>query len=165
MIKSFLGLAASALLLAVSAAESPALERYDEPNGGPCMGGSMDGRWMRDLNLCKLAPLGMRRPDSGGSPVAKDGNLPSIDLEKACGVRANTNAEILGAKSLAAAGGFDRCMKSEQIARDALSAAWNDIPANYKAFCIAPGVYSPSYVEWISCLELRIDLKKAGRKQ
>jgi hypothetical protein len=95
--------------------------------------------------------------------MAKDDNLPSIDLERACGTRAKTSAETMGDKSLAAAGAFDWCMNSEQKGRDALAIAWKDIPANYKAFCVSPNVYSPSYVEWISCVELRIDLKKAGQ--
>ena len=96
--------------------------------------------------------------------MAKDSKLPSIHLKKACGVRAKASAEMMGDQS-PAAGAFDTCMKSEQEARDALAAAWKDIPAKFRAFCIAPNVYSPSYTEWISCVELRIDLKKARQKQ
>ena len=96
--------------------------------------------------------------------MAKDDNLPSIDLKKACGIRAKASAEMMGDKS-STAGAFDTCMKSEQQARDALAAAWKDMPADFKAFCIAPNVYSPSYTEWISCLEMNIDLKKQRQKQ
>jgi hypothetical protein len=59
-----------------------------------------------------------------------------------------------------AASAFDTCMRSEQAARDALAAAWKDIPPNFKAFCINPNVYSPSYTEWISCVALGIDVEK-----
>jgi hypothetical protein len=90
---------------------------------------------------------------------AKDNNLPGIDLKKVCGIRAKASAEMMGDKS-SAASAFDTCMRSEQQARDALAAAWKDIPANFKAFCITPNVYSPSYTEWISCVELGIDVKK-----
>jgi hypothetical protein len=96
--------------------------------------------------------------------MAKDDSLPSIDLKKACGVRAKSSAEMMGDKA-SAAGAFDTCMKSEQAARDALAAAWKDIPANFKVFCVTPNVYSPSYTEWISCVELGIDLKKSRSKQ
>jgi hypothetical protein len=51
-------------------------------------------------------------------------------------------------------------MISEQQARVAILAAWKDIPPDYKSFCIRPDVYSPSYIEWIACLEMRIDLKR-----
>ena len=95
--------------------------------------------------------------------MAKDNNLPSIDLKKSCGIRAKASAEMMGDKS-STAGAFDTCMRSEQAARDALAAAWKDMPADFKAFCIAPNVYSPSYTEWISCLEMHIDLKKQRQK-
>ena len=96
--------------------------------------------------------------------MAKDNNLPSIDLKKGCGIRARASAEMMGDKS-SAAGAFDTCMKSEQESRDALAAAWKDIPATFKAFCITPNVYSPSYTKWISCVELGIDVKKSRSKQ
>jgi hypothetical protein len=96
--------------------------------------------------------------------IAKDNNLPDIDIKKNCGIRAKASAEMMGDKS-STAGAFDTCMKSEQAARDALVAAWKDIPANFKAFCITPNVYSPSYTEWISCVELGIDVKKQRQKQ
>ena len=95
--------------------------------------------------------------------MAKDNNLPSIDIKKVCGIRAKASAEMMGDKS-SAAGAFDTCMRSEQASRDALVAAWKDIPANFKTFCITPNVYSPSYTEWISCVELGIDVKKQRQK-
>jgi hypothetical protein len=96
--------------------------------------------------------------------VAKDGNLPSLDIKKGCGIRAKASADMMGDKS-SATGAFETCMKSEQQSRAALEAAWKDIPATFKAFCIAPRAYSPSYTEWISCVELGIDVKKARQKQ
>ena len=95
--------------------------------------------------------------------VAKDDTLPRIDLEKSCGVRAKASAEMMGDKSATTAA-FDTCMKSEQQARDALEAAWKDVPASYKAACVNSTAFSPSYVEWISCVELGIDVKKLRAK-
>jgi len=92
--------------------------------------------------------------------ASKDAALPSIDLQKICGNRAKSIAEMLGDK-LATARIFDTCMKSEQDARAALIAAWKDIPPFYKTNCIKPNDYSPSYMEWISCLELNIAVKRA----
>jgi hypothetical protein len=92
--------------------------------------------------------------------AAKDDSLPKLDIQKLCRDRA---------KSIAALGvglgdPFDLCMKDEQRARDALSAAWKDIPPSYRTACIQPNVYSASYFEWIRCLELNIDVKNL-RKQ
>src|SRR6185295_3078732 len=55
---------------------------------------------------------------------------------------------------------LDACMKSEQASRDAIAAIWKEIPPSYKASCIDPRAYSASYIEWIACLELYIDVKK-----
>jgi len=95
--------------------------------------------------------------------AAKDG-VPSIDSQRLCRVRAASTAEMMGDKTVEAQI-FGSCVKSEQEARNALVAAWSDIPASYKAECIKPNVYSPSYAEWLSCLELNIDVKKLRSKK
>src|SRR5436853_5144802 len=95
--------------------------------------------------------------------MAKDDDLPSIDIKKACTTRAKASAEMMGDKAITT-GAFDTCMRSEQASRDALAAAWKDIPADFKTFCITPRAYSPSYTEWISCVELGIDVKKQRQK-
>ena len=82
--------------------------------------------------------------------------LPRIDLEKLCRSRAQAVGQIgdSSAQNL-----FDACRKGEQDAQAALTAAWKDIPASYKERCIKGESYAASYVEWISCLELLIDVK------
>ena len=95
--------------------------------------------------------------------VAKD-DVPSIDTQKLCRVRGTSTAQMMGDKSVEAQV-FGSCVRSEQEARAALVAAWNDIPASYKADCIKPSAYSPSYAEWLSCLELNIDVKKLRTKK
>jgi hypothetical protein len=95
--------------------------------------------------------------------VAQDG-LPRIDTQKLCRDRGASIAEMMGTKSVDPQV-FDSCVKSEQDARDALVTAWKDIPASFKGACIKPGVYSPSYAEWISCLELNIDVKNLRSKK
>ena len=95
--------------------------------------------------------------------VAQD-QLPNIDAQRVCTIRSKASEELIGDKQ-AAARTFDTCMRSEQDARDALSAAWKDIPPSYRATCIRPNVHSPSYLEWISCLELNIDVKALRTKK
>jgi len=97
-----------------------------------------------------------------GVAVAQD-RFPNIDTQKLCRNRAKSSEEMMGDKSVASKS-YDTCMRSEQAAKDALVAAWKDIPPTYKASCIKPDVYSASYAEWISCLELNIDVKSL-RKQ
>jgi hypothetical protein len=85
---------------------------------------------------------------------AQGSGLPTLDIEKNCRTRSTAAvAESDRTSSVAS------CVTAEQKAQAALAAAWKDIPANYKTTCIKPNDYSPSYIEWIGCLELYIDVK------
>ncbi len=96
--------------------------------------------------------------------AAQDARFPNLDTQKLCRNRAKSTEEMMGDKSVTAKT-FDTCMRSEREARDALVAAWKDIPPTYKASCIKPEAYSASYAEWISCLELNIDVKSLRKKR
>ena len=85
--------------------------------------------------------------------------LPTLDLQARCKKSEAAAIDLMGDPSLKGAA-FDLCVKSETAARDALQKAWGDIPASYKSFCVRPGEYSASYVEWIACLEMMLDAKK-----
>jgi hypothetical protein len=95
--------------------------------------------------------------------TAQGSRFPNVDTQKLCRSRAKSTEEMMGDKTVFAKT-FDTCMRSEKDARDALLAAWKDIPAAYKASCIKPDVFSASYAEWISCLELNIDVKSSRKK-
>ena len=69
MTKVIFGLAGAVLLLAASTVESAALRYMDWPNGGTCMGGPRDGKWVRDLKFCNPPP-GSRGGLSGGARQA-----------------------------------------------------------------------------------------------
>jgi hypothetical protein len=96
--------------------------------------------------------------------AAKDEKIPEINLQKRCTAAANAAVELMGDKD-AKSKAFDACMRSEQEARDAIVSAWKEIPSQYKTFCIKPNVYSPSYVEWIACLEMQMDVKRLRAKK
>ena len=96
--------------------------------------------------------------------AAQDARFPNLDTQKLCRNRAKSTEEMMGDKAVSAKT-FDTCMRSEREARDALVAAWKDIPPTYKASCIKPEAYSASYAEWISCLELNIDVKSLRKKR
>jgi len=83
--------------------------------------------------------------------------IPIIDLDARCKKAERTLIEMLGNSAVQA---FDACMSSEQAAKKALVDAWKDMPATIKYYCVRPSDYSPSYVEWIACVEMIIDLRK-----
>ena len=83
--------------------------------------------------------------------------LPTINIEASC--RASTKAvfEALGDSSLAT---FKGCMEHENAARSQLLEKWNSFPAADRSLCVNPKVYMPSYAEWLTCLEMRQDVRK-----
>lgn len=93
--------------------------------------------------------------------AASDNLVPKIDLEKRCRTSAKSTQTLMGGSSTdAAERAYQSCMTSEKAAQAAILAAWKDIPPSYKSFCVRPKDYSPSYIEWIACLEMKIDLKR-----
>jgi hypothetical protein len=50
-------------------------------------------------------------------------------------------------------------LDDENDARAQLDKNWASFPASDKGRCIHPGEYLPSYVEWLTCLELTRDVK------
>ena len=96
--------------------------------------------------------------------AAQESGIPSIDTQKLCRTRADQSAQMMGDQSMLTRS-FDSCVRSEQEARTALAKAWKDIPQNYKTFCIRPQVYSPSYTEWIACIESNIDVTRLRSKK
>src|SRR5262245_28303435 len=87
---------------------------------------------------------------------------PTIDMQARCRTSEKAMIEMMGDSSQRGLA-FDTCMRAEKEAQAAIAKAWPDIPPSYKSFCIRKNDFSPSYIEWITCLEMMIDLKKTAR--
>jgi hypothetical protein len=94
--------------------------------------------------------------------VAKDGGVPTIDLEKRCRQSQRTTEQTVGSPLPDA---FAVCMRTEQAARELLVKVWDTVPASVKAQCAQPSAYSPSYVEWVTCGEMERDVRKLRQEQ
>jgi hypothetical protein len=55
---------------------------------------------------------------------------------------------------------IDATLSSERAVRATIVKEWNEFWAADKASCIRPDGYLPSYAEWVTCLELRRDVRK-----
>jgi hypothetical protein len=88
------------------------------------------------------------------SAVAFAADVPRLDVARAC--RATAGAD-LGTTYDA-----DRCLKSENDARDQLAAQWANYPAADRTLCTQTATMggTASYVELITCLELKRDVAK-----
>ncbi len=82
--------------------------------------------------------------------------LPTINIEASC--RASTKAvfEAIGDSTVAT---FKSCMEHENAARAQLMKKWNTFLPADRSLCVNPKVYMPSYAEWLTCLEMRQDVR------
>src|SRR5437764_474229 len=89
------------------------------------------------------------------SAVAFAADVPQLDVAKAC--RASAGADV-GIKYDA-----DRCLQSENDARDQLKTQWANFPAADRSLCTQTATMggTASYVELITCLEMKRDVAKA----
>ncbi|MGC1947296.1 MAG: hypothetical protein WA679_07020, partial [Pseudolabrys sp.] len=70
--------------------------------------------------------------------------LPQFDIQK--------QYELTGTKI---PGVIDSCVKNEQSTRDKLTERWATISALDKTSCVQSAGWSPSYSEWLGCLDTR----------
>ena len=55
---------------------------------------------------------------------------------------------------------LDVCLSSEQTAREQLTTRWATFSSAEKAQCVQTSVYLPSYIEWLTCLEMEEAVRK-----
>jgi hypothetical protein len=93
---------------------------------------------------------------------AKDGGVPSIDLEKVCRASQTTISAVFGD---AGRDVFQACMDDEQGAREQLVRNWATYPAFERERCVLPREYQPSYVEWFTCIEMTMDVRRMRKER
>ena len=63
------------------------------------------------------------------------------------------------------ANAFDSCMNDEKAAREQLVKDWSTFSASDKTLCVHPRDYLPSYVEWLTCVEMQTEVRKMRKDQ
>jgi hypothetical protein len=89
----------------------------------------------------------------GAAPAAFAGGVPSINIERMC--RASEVAPFADSTAT-----FDNCLSGEQAAHQQLVKDWTIYSARDKVHCVLPAEYLPSYVEWLTCLEMEMEFRK-----
>jgi hypothetical protein len=92
--------------------------------------------------------------------LSKDGGLPQLDIQKQCQKVQRAAEEMTGTKI---PGVLDSCVQNEQSAREKLVQRWGTTSASDKTSCVHPTGWSPSYSEWLGCLDTR-DYTRTLRK-
>ena len=91
---------------------------------------------------------------------AQAGSVPIIDARKGCLASQEAVGSIFGPNN---ASGVDSCLRQEQEARQQIINNWTTYPVSDRQRCIDTTVYNPSYVEWITCLEMYRDVRNLNR--
>jgi hypothetical protein len=82
--------------------------------------------------------------------------VPTIDVRKTCEGAEKALGSIFGPNNGTALGS---CVRQEQEARQQMINNWTKYSVSDKQKCINTTGYQPSYVEWITCLEMYRDVR------
>jgi hypothetical protein len=84
--------------------------------------------------------------------------VPTIDIQRTCRYAAQVMVQLMGGST--ASNDLDICVRSEEAARQQLAKDWGTYRAADKTLCVQAQVYLPSYMEWLTCLEMERDVTK-----
>ena len=88
--------------------------------------------------------------------------VPTINIQKTAQVAAGAMVSLMGGTTTEQ--DVNACLNSEQKARDQLVKDLATYAAADKVQCMRTDVYLPSYVEWLTCLEMGRDVRKMQRE-
>src|SRR5262249_13839186 len=88
--------------------------------------------------------------------------VPTIDIQKTCQAAAGAMVSLMGGTTTEQ--DINACLDSEQKARDQIVKDRATYSSADKKQCMRTGVYLPSYVEWLTCLEMERDVRKMQRE-
>src|SRR6266540_744991 len=89
-------------------------------------------------------------------------DVPAIDIQKTCKAAAGAMVSLMGGTTTEQ--DVNACLDSEQKARDQIVKDQATFSGADKKQCMRTGVYLPSYVEWLTCLEMERDVRKMERQ-
>ena len=89
--------------------------------------------------------------------------VPFIDIQKTCKAAAGAMVRLMGGTTNEQ--DINACLDSEQKARDQIVKDRATYAAADKAQCMRTDVYLPSYVEWLTCLEMERDVRKMEQEE
>ena len=99
-----------------------------------------------------------------GFVVPTRAQVPTINIDKTCQAAAGVTVSLLGAKRTVEQD-VTVCLDSEQKAREQIIKDHATYSAADKKQCIRAYVYLPSYVEWLTCLEMERHVREMKQEQ
>src|SRR3981081_3764564 len=89
--------------------------------------------------------------------VAASAVVPSVDIRKTCQAAASVMTSLVVDST--AQRYVDVSLSSEQAAREQIIKDWATYSSAERTQCVQPSVYLPSYVEWLTCLEMEKSIR------
>ena len=89
--------------------------------------------------------------------AAASGAPPKVNIEATCRTSEIEIKKIFGDDTKVTTSG---CLMQENAALDELAMTWSTFSSADKASCVQPRSYMPSYVEWLTCLDTRKELRR-----
>ena len=94
--------------------------------------------------------------------VASSASVPSVDIATTCRESEKAITTMFGPGSQLT---FDTCMKQENDARAEIVKNWQSYSAGGRQRCVNTTLYMPSYVEWLTCLEMEQSVEALRRNR
>jgi hypothetical protein len=94
------------------------------------------------------------------SAPARAQQVPTVNIAATCRAASVVTVSLLGST------GTDDvkvCMDGENRAREQIIKDWSAFAASDRAGCIQPNVYLPSYIEWLTCMEMNKSVREARK--
>jgi hypothetical protein len=81
--------------------------------------------------------------------------VPTVNIARTCEIAATSMIGLNTAER-------DRelCLSAEQSAHAQLTKDWKTYSSEDRSQCVQPRVYLPSYIEWLTCLEMARDVRR-----
>jgi hypothetical protein len=92
------------------------------------------------------------------SDLARAQQVPTVNIAATCRAASSVTASLLGSTGT---NDFQVCMDSENRAREQVIKDWSTFAASDRVGCIQANVYLPSYIEWLTCMEMNKAVREA----
>ena len=122
--------------------------------GGPTLSWTTKRKFLTTGLFClSLATPGVASAASSG--------VPSVDIAITCRTSEKALIAIFGGETQQT---FESCMTSENGARAQIVKSWSSFAAGARQRCVNTTGYMPSYVEWLTCLEMEQQVNESRKR-
>ena len=116
--------------------------------------------WTTKRKLLVTAMFCLSLATPGVASAAASG-VPTVDIAITCRTSEKALIGIFGAETQQT---FESCMTSENDARAQIVKNWSSFAAGARQRCVNTTGYMPSYVEWLTCLEMEQQVNEMRKK-